>query len=332
MRPTVVLVGDVVPDRKVAVASRGFDADKPTRADVAQVREWLGNAGYPTKVFDRVTDFISAVRDQPRDIIVYPLWRGGPSRNRSVSVPAACEEFGIAYIGGDAFVHIVTEDKSLSKVFVRKAGFQVPAEWLVLSDADLADFRPSERLRPPFVVKPQYSGSSIGVEEPSLCANDAQAARWAHELFRRRLAPVICEEFIRGDEISLCFIEEGGRIVARCVSTVLGRDGAYPYRDGVLTFDEKARDDDEQRIAAWPHPIDPMLWRYAESLVRLLGKTDVMRIDGRLTDTGFKVIELTQDPSLAIDSELVGGFNDSGMPPSVFLDRLIQSSCRNQAK
>src|SRR4051812_23052045 len=116
MRPTVVLVGDLVADRKKAVASRGFDADKPTRADVAQVCEWLAAAGYATKVFDQVADFISAAHDQLSNIIVLPLWRGGPSRNRALAVPAVCEEFRIAYVGGDAFVHTVTQDKSLSKV------------------------------------------------------------------------------------------------------------------------------------------------------------------------------------------------------------------------
>lgn len=84
----------------------------------------------------------------------------------------------------------------------------------------------------------------------------------------------------------------------RCVSAVLGRDGTYPYRDGVVTFDEKARDDDELRMGAWPHGVDPALWRKSEALIDLLGKTDVMRIDGRLTADGFKVIELTQDPPL----------------------------------
>lgn len=171
------IVGDLVADRKAAVASRGFDADKPTRADAAQVCEWLAAAGYATRVFDKVADFIPAARERLPDAIVLPLWRGGPSRNRASAVPVVCEEFGIAYVGGDAFVHIVTQDKSLSKVFARKAGFQVAGEWLIPAERDLADFAPSRRLRPPFVVKPQYSGSSIGVEEPSLCTDDGQAMR-----------------------------------------------------------------------------------------------------------------------------------------------------------
>ena len=79
------------------------------------------------------------------------------------------------------------------------------------------------------------------------------------------------------------------------------------------------------------HPIDPGLWDSAAALVRLLGKTDMLRVDGRAADGRFTVIELTQDPNFAIDLELVGGFNDSGLSPPAFFDRLIQASYRSQA-
>lgn len=329
--PTIILVGDVVENREAALATRSFDADKPTRADIEVLCGWLDVAGYAWNLYDSVRSFVDEVPEDTAGTLVLPLWRGGPSRNRTAIVPAVCEERDIPFIGGDVFVQTVAQDKSLSKVFARNAGFAVPAEWLLPHEADLASFKPLRRLRPPFVVKPQYSAASIGIEERSLCSSDEQGCAWARELFSRGLGPVVCEEFIEGDEISLCFIEERGNLVATCVAAVLDESGRFPYRNRLVTFDEKACDDDGTAMCAWPGEIDPALWDCSASLVRLLGKTDMMRIDGRLSEGTFTVIELTQDPHLGINSELVGGFNASGLPPPSFLDLLIKASLRNQA-
>jgi D-alanine-D-alanine ligase len=161
-------VGDVVRDRASAIATRSFDADKPTLQDIEQITSWLRKAGYTVEVEDSVTRFTS---DPPRgrpDILVLPLWRGGRSRNRTAIVPAICEELAIPYVGGDVFVHTVCQDKSLSKVFLRDAGYRVPAEWYLPTRADIGTFAPSSRLARPFVIKPQYSAASIGIDDGAL--------------------------------------------------------------------------------------------------------------------------------------------------------------------
>src|SRR5437588_10762348 len=168
-KPLVMLVGDVVPDRGKAISTRSFDADQPTIQDVEQITSWLVAAGYTVEKRESVTSFAAdPPRHQP-NILVLPLWRGGASRNRTAIVPAICEELSIPYIGGDVFVHTVCQDKSLSKVFVRNAGFCTPGEWHLPTHSDMETFRPSLRLTAPFVVKPQYSAASIGIDEASLC-------------------------------------------------------------------------------------------------------------------------------------------------------------------
>jgi D-alanine-D-alanine ligase len=325
-----MLVGDVVPDRTRAVATRSFDADKPTTQDVEQIKSWLIEAGYCVDVQDSVTKFTVSPPNKS-DLIVLPLWRGGASRNRTAIVPAICEELRIPYIGGDVFVQTVCQDKSLSKVFLANAGFRAPAECYLPVRADIGKFKPSLRLSAPFVVKPQYSAASIGIDDSSLCRTDEEARVKASHLFDIGLGPVICEEFVIGDEISLCFVEERGRIIANCVVTYLDRNGVYPYRRSLMTFDEKAREDDGCKLSLWPHPVAKYLWDYSASLIKLLGKVDHMRVDGRINQGQFVVIELTQDSNLGITSELVGGFNAAGTDPPAFFDKLIRASLRSQA-
>jgi D-alanine-D-alanine ligase len=329
-KPSIILVGDVVADRARAISTRSFDADKPTSQDVEQIRSWLVDAGYGVDLFDSVTKF-ATTPPRANDIVVLPLWRGGASRNRTATVPAICEELRIPYVGGDVFVQTICQDKSLSKVFAVNSGFRVPGECYLPARSDVGSFRPSLRLTAPFVVKPQYSAASIGIDEESLCRSDEEARTRANYLFDLGLGPVICEEFETGDEISLCFIEERGKIIAKCIATYLDSTGSYPYRACLMTFDEKAREDDDCKICLWPHPVPQNLWQSARTLVHLLGKVDHMRVDARVDNGQFVVIELTQDSHLGITSELVGGFNAAGMPPPVFFDALIQASLRSQA-
>lgn len=331
-KPLIIMVGDIVSDRRKAISTRSFDADQPTAQDVEQITSWLAAAGYAVEVRESVTGFAADPPKHRLDVLVLPLWRGGASRNRTAIVPAICEELGIPYIGGDVFVHSVCQDKSLSKVFVRNAGFIAPAEWHLPTRADIETFKPSLRLSTPFVIKPQYSAASIGIDDASLCWTDAEASARATHLFEVGLGPVLCEEFITGDEVSLCFIEERGRIVARCAVTYLDRAGQYPYRRALMTFDEKAREDDDCKLSIWPEPVPNELWGAAERLVRTLGRIDHMRVDGRFSNKGFTVIELTQDSNLGFTSELVGGFDAIGIRPPAFFELLIQTSLRNQAR
>jgi D-alanine-D-alanine ligase len=328
--PRVLIVGDVVENRADAVASRSFDVDKPTRAELKALVGWLEDAGYHVDVHEDVAAF---VRSPPatRDMIVFPLWRGGASRNRTAVVPAVCEELGINYVGGDVLVQTVCQDKSLSKVFARDAGITTPGEWRLPNATFLDDFRPSERLKLPVVIKPQYSAASLGVEDDCLCHTNEQAQEVAARLLGGKLGSVVCEEFVAGDEISLCYIEEGGRLVERCVATFFTPAGVYPWRDRLFTYDEKAREDDGVEVALWPTEVDPALWAAAERLNRLLGRVDYMRIDGRLDQGRFTLIELTQDPHMGTISEFLGGFELSGIDPSATLDRLIRASLKNQA-
>jgi hypothetical protein len=61
-----------------------------------------------------------------------------------------------------------------------------------------------------------------------------------------------------------------------------------------------------------------------------LGRVDCFRFDGRLTDGGFVLVELTPDIHMALSSSYLGGFLAQGVPPSALLDQLIRTSLRNQ--
>jgi D-alanine-D-alanine ligase len=324
---TVLLVGDTVDDGGVGARS-WFDEDKPTHSEIADLAGWFTEAGYRVDVSESVRHFVEAPPGGD-GVVVFPLWRGGASRNRTAIVPAVCEARGLAYVGGDALVQTLCQDKSISKLCLRSAGFHVPGEWVVRAVRELATFRPSLRLRAPFVVKPLYSAASIGVTPASLCESDAPATQRAAELLADGLGPVVCEEFISGEEVSLCFVEEAGEVVRKSVAAFRGADGRCPFLGRLCTFDDKLSANPPWRIVALENTISDDIWSMAEALTRSLGKVDYMRIDGRIENGRFVVIELTPDIHLGLTSCFLGSFNAAGTPPPVVLDHLVTASLRN---
>jgi D-alanine-D-alanine ligase len=326
---TVLLVGDVVDAPIDATGWSPFDEDQPSLAEMADLRRWFEQAEYRVEARS-VRDFLTSPPKERDDLLVFPLWRGGQSRTRTALVPAVCEGIGLRYVGGDAFVQSVCQDKSLSKACARAAGFEVPQEWPLRDLSALEAFHPSRRMRPPFVVKPLFSAASLGVSERSLCWDDNSARQAAKELFDTGLGPAICEEFISGDEISLCLLEEGGTIIERCVVAYRDSYGRCPFYDRLFTFADKARQEPPWTLALCPVLVDERIWSVASELIRFLGKVDYIRIDGRLQGNRFVLIELTPDIHLSLQSAFLGGFSAAGNPPATILRRLTSASLNNQ--
>lgn len=325
----MLLVGDILDDFQPPANHSPFDQDAPSQKEVAAIAGWLASAGYDVDVETRVRSFVDKRKHDPPGI-VFPLWRAGPSRNRTAIIPAVCEARNLPYVGGDPLVHTACQDKFLSKTFIRAAGMRVPEDTVFRSVADVAGFKFTTVLTPPIVVKPLYSACSIGVEDTSLCVSDEQVRARAYALFQAGLGPVICEEFVSGDEACLCILEQHGKIVERCVAVYRDAEGKCPFWDSLLTFDAKTDPNPGWTIGEDSTLVGAKVWEQAEHILRMLGKVDLFRIDGRLHNGEFVVIELTPDIHLGTNSPFLGGFDAMGKGPVRILDQLIQVSLENQ--
>lgn len=108
----ILLIGDVVEDRKHIDLDSMFDADNPSEEEIYQVQEWIECLGYSVRVVRSIKEYATGSWD-PEKCLAFPLWRGGASRNRTAIVPAVSEELGIPCVGGDAYVHSICQDKEL---------------------------------------------------------------------------------------------------------------------------------------------------------------------------------------------------------------------------
>jgi len=138
----------------------------------------------------------------------------GNYRSREAQVPAILEMLNIPYSGSDPQCLAICLDKPLTKKLVAMAGVRTPRWQVITCDQQLREIAWDDFSFPAF-VKPAHEGSSKGIRLGSRVESQGQIAEVVAELLERYQQPVMVEEFILGDEVTV-------GIVGNCPPMVLG--------------------------------------------------------------------------------------------------------------
>jgi D-alanine-D-alanine ligase len=263
--------------------------------------------------------------------LVFNLAEGsGSERTREARVPALLELLGIPYTGSDPLTLAATLDKDCGKRLVGAAGVATPA-WTVC-DGSLASVDAARRTVPfPVFVKPAYEGSSKGIIRSSVIDEPAELGPAVAALQEAYRQPVLVEEFIAGDELTV-------GLVGGAVATVLGILRVLPRTpvDRFIYSLEVKRNWRQAVCYECPAQLDPV----AEEAVRraavlaweALGCRDVARIDFRLRGQVPYFLECNPLPGLSPESgDLVLLAQGMGIGYRELLDRILQSALARRA-
>jgi D-alanine-D-alanine ligase len=162
----------------------------------------LESAGHSVVRLGGGREFLRNVLNARVDLVFNISEGRGNYRSREAQVPAVLEMLGIPYVGSDPLCLAVCLGKPLTKELVLSAGITTP-KWLEVRDEkELADLDLSDFPFPSF-VKPAQEGSSKGVRFNSKVGNAGQAKVLIKKLLEDYAQPVMIEEFIGGDEITV---------------------------------------------------------------------------------------------------------------------------------
>jgi D-alanine-D-alanine ligase len=240
--------------------------------------------------------------EKHRDDLVLPYWFGKDSRNRHGLVPAMCEGLGIKYVGGDAYTKIVCNDKQLAKLLCRNFGLRTP-ESLIISSIDdlqlLADFPI------PYVVKPMYEGTSLGISDRNLIHDEKAGPILIRELLMEFKTPLIVETFVPGKEVSICFLGYKEHISLWSAAERIVSDDVNYFHHRLYTFEEK-KTNENLGFRTISNEIDLATYQSCAKIFQYLDKVEFMRIDGRLNNGEFHLIELSPETHLGSDAEFCG--------------------------
>ncbi len=151
------------------------------------------------------------------------------------TVQGALELMGIPYTGSGVMASAIAIDKVMTKRVWLAEGLPTPAYRLLQAaqlDPQTVAALPAE-LGLPLIVKPAREGSSIGVTKV-LDASQTQAAVTQAAACD---SDVLCEQFIRGDEVTCPIIGSGAQARALPVIRIVAPEGNYDYQNKYFTDD-----------------------------------------------------------------------------------------------
>lgn len=303
----VVLVCDAVSDEDDESFVHSPDGDRPTEGSLELIRSGLERAAARVVHYRTLREFMDNI-GKHRDAVVFPYWFGSVSRNRHSLLPAICEAYDVCYVGADAYTKNVCNDKMLSKSISEAAGFRTSSGFTLTCADDLRRLADCEY---PRVVKPNWQGSSLGIDDDNLVRSPQGAQAIVERTARHFGWPVLCEEFIPGREISVCVMgDHDGPPIIRAMSWIMNGDRAF-LDDRLFSYSLKYIADIQFESFLMDGIIEELRGR-CERLFNMLDKVEIMRIDGRMASSGFVVIELSPDLDLRPDGEAATVFAPRG--------------------
>jgi D-alanine-D-alanine ligase len=230
--------------------------------------------------------------------LVFNIAEGrGTYKSREAQVPSALEMLGIPYSGSDPQCLAICLDKPLTKILLQAAGIRTPKWRVVNSSQELKAVSPDAFPLPAF-VKPACEGSSKGIRLNCRAETPEQVIEVTTRLLEQYQQPVIVEEFIAGDEVTVGVGGLPPRVIG--IMRILPQQGRNP--EFVYSLEVK-RDWEKLVRYECPAQLPPKTMREIAQMslatFAVLGCRDISRIDFRV-DTGGKpyIIEINPLPGL----------------------------------
>jgi D-alanine-D-alanine ligase len=216
---------------KVAVLMGGFSAEREVSLmSGTGVLEALRRQGVDAHAFDPATrDLADLKREGFARAFIALHGRFGEDG----TVQGALELMGIPYTGPGVLASSVSMDKVMTKRLWRAEGLSTPDWRQVASVADTeAAFA---ALGAPMIVKPAREGSTIGLTRVTSVADCADA----YALAARHDPEVLCEQFVRGDEVTCPVLGTAEAAYALPVIRIVAPGGHYDYANKYFTDDTR---------------------------------------------------------------------------------------------
>lgn len=284
--------------------------------EAERMAEGLRREGHPVETLELTgPDVAGALAPfDPRAFVVFNWCDGLPGvLHGETRVARVLERRGFTFTGASSAVLRLAYDKPKVKAILERRGVPIPA-WRVAETASAGDWD-----RFPAIVKPIHEHASLGLTPESVVlSRDEMEARIRYVL-ERLGQPALVEDFIDGREFHVGVWGNG-------------RAEALP----AVEMDFSAFDDIHDRLCTWDAKFDPTsvhyqrtvshipapltapeteaLQRVAIAAYRAVGCRDYGRMDIRLRDGVFHVLDvnpnadLSADASLACSAEVAGYF------------------------
>jgi D-alanine-D-alanine ligase len=293
--------------------------------EVDQLEAAIGGEGHPV--------FNVAVRDEelvdrlmaydPREYVVLNWCEGIPGLAHSEALVArALDLMGFAYTGSAADVLTLSWDKRQVKRLLDQRGVSTP-RWRVFETACANGWDCF-----PAIVKPSLEHCSMGVTEEAVVLDRGELEERIAFVLKEFEQPALVEDFIDGREFHVSLWGNGE--VQMLPPAEMDFSAFSNVRDRVCTYDSKFLpgslhyDRIELRLpAALDASQHHLLEETALGAYRVIGCRDYARVDLRLRDGIFYVLDVNPNADISSETSMVAAAGLVGYSYGAMVSRLV---------
>lgn len=301
------------------------DTEFITQEYVDHVLDSISTLGFdvtPVEVTGPPQEIIDRILDSEPDLI-FNLAEGMDSEGREAYFPAIFEILDIPYTGGGPAIMYINLDKRLTLKLLEVNGIRTPKGILIKSREDKL---PND-LEYPVFIKPNYEGSSLGIDENSIVDSREKAVEKIDDLIDDFPNGIDVEEFIEGRELTVPMLEEfPGKLLE--IVEYRKKTESHNIMDKEV---KKASDKEEMLEIICPAKLGPetrkAVLEMSYKTFEIMRTSDLGRVDIRLTDEGTPyLIEVTALPGLKPSSPMVTAAKARGLSYNNLIERIIRSA------
>ncbi|WP_420061029.1 hypothetical protein ACOAK2_11500 (plasmid) [Aliarcobacter butzleri] len=321
MYNNIVLVADIFEHTEENINFNSTTLEKPSQEYIDDVVKAL--TIYSKQVF---------VCNSPKELnnylvknsvdFVMTIYGGEISRNRLALVPAICESMNVKFLGADVYNRIICQDKNLCKTFAKRFNILSPNSILIYDENDISLIK---SLKLPLVVKPNYEGSSIGISNKNIVNTFVKAITLIKELLEIFKQPIIVEEFIGGQEVNITLVGDNKNINIFEVIEDIHIEDINFFNNNLYTLEYKQLYCEKFSHKVITDKFDVETKNYIIDMYRHMGKVDYLRVDGKILNNKFYLIELTPDPYCGRESSFSKAIMSNGYSYEESIGLLIQN-------
>ncbi len=318
-------------DLKTEISSTSLTDDALEEYDSPETVEIIAAAleakGHQVVWLGGGEQFLDSIRREEVDFVFNIAEGRGSYRSREAQVPSILEMLDIPYTGSDPLCLSVCLDKPLTKKILVAEGIKTP-RWLVVEDKESQSVLSLEGFNYPVIIKPAYEGSSKGIRQTSISHSLHQAVNEIRRLLELYGQPVMVEEFIDGDEVTVGIV---GNKIPKIVGVmrILPRNKVEHF---VYSLEVK-RDYEALVDYECPARLKSEIVKNIEDvslrIFKTLGCRDFARVDFRVKGDGtLYFIEINPLPGLGTYSDLIIMAIKTGWTHQRIIDAVLDAALK----
>ena len=309
--------------KKVIVLQGGFSEEKSvsliTGKEISRTLEKSYNViSLDPCEFDSYTSLLSKIIVED-PYVVFNALHGAEGEDGKIQ--AFLELHDIPFTGSDSKASALAMDKFLSAKIVESLAYPVPQKMLIVNRKDFHVDDIFRAFSCPFVIKPNCSGSSVGISIVQKEDEVVSAFDKAYEVGKQ----VLIEEYICGRELTVTILGN----TALPVVEIVPKNGWYDFTNK-YTIGKT-----EYIVPADLHPKKTkMIQQYALNIFNLFQCNGYARIDFRYDQNEFYFLEVNTLPGMTPLSLTPMAAKEAGYNFSNLLDKIIESAfhCSSTSK